>query len=365
MKNSLHVVGIMNGTSIDGADFVLCKLQKSPFKCTLVDHSHSDFSDSLSEQLRKAARHELRVDELAKLHHDLGRYYAKTLSSICRRKKWKIDLIGVHGQTVFHSAPHSTLQIGEASYLRAEIGVPVVSDFRSLDLAYGGQGAPIASVFHRDVLARKLKEPVAIQNLGGIGNVSYFNKKAVFAFDTGPANMLIDIAVQTLTHGKEGYDRDGKIAASGIVKPGVIGKWLAHSYFSKNPPKSCGREEFGETFLTSCLKDLEGLSVADTIATLTEFTARSIADAYAKFLKPLPTAIVLCGGGAKNKFLKSRIQFFLEDSCVITSEDLGWPVETVEGAAFALLAAYRVWGITSNIPQTTGASAKAILGKLL
>lgn len=367
MKSTLNVVGIMNGTSIDGADFVLCKISRSNSKvspkCQLLGSAHIQFSLELTQKLRSATQHRLKVDELALLHHDLGRFYAESLLIIKKRKKWKIDLIGVHGQTVFHAAPQATLQIGEASYLRAAIGVPVVCDFRPMDIAFGGQGAPLATLFHRDVLSKCFESPVAVQNLGGIANVSYFDGKKISAFDTGPANMLIDMAARRFFG--EDFDRNGDIAARGVPKANVILKWLTHPYFSQKPPKSCGREEFGELFLEQALKDLGGCTNEDKIATLTEFTARSLADAYSRFFKKLPKVIILCGGGAKNTWLKGRIQFLLPKSCVITSEDAAWPVETIEGAAFALLAAYRVWEIPSNIPETTGAKSRAVLGKLL
>lgn len=371
VKNSLRVLGIMNGTSIDGVDLVLCRISKKPFKCALLEQLHFDFSRELQTQLRLAAKHELKVDALALLHHDLGRFYAEIVKWAVSSKKWKVDLIGVHGQTVFHAPSKATLQIGEPSYLRVEVGVPVVSDFRTLDFALGGQGAPIASLFHREVLAplvaKKLKlpkKPIAIQNLGGIGNVTYVHEKKIFAFDTGPANMLIDLAMQTLTNGAQTYDLNGTFASEGIPAPGMASRWLSHPYFSKEPPKSCGREEFGEVFLQQALAELRGQSKQDIIATLTEFTAVSIAESYLKHLPKLPSAIVLCGGGAKNKYLISRIQFHIPSAAVLTSDDLGWPSDSIEGAAFALLAAYRVWNLPSNIPATTGAKKAASLGKV-
>ncbi len=373
----MNVLGIMSGTSIDGVDLVLCRIQKSPLTCKLIGSVSFKFPSSLQDELKLAAKHELRVDRLALVHHELGRFYAEICAKTVRAKKWKVDVVGVHGQTVFHAPPKATLQIGEASYLRAVLDVPVVCDFRTLDLALGGQAAPLATLFHQKILAplalkliKKKSAPVAIQNLGGIGNVSYFNGKTSFAFDTGPANMLIDLACSHLTNKEFSFDKNGAFATKGIPAPGLISKWMKHEYFSRRPPKSCGREEFGESFLIGALGDLEASSksenkLSDTLATLTEFTAVSLADSYKRYLPQPPAVVVLCGGGAKNPYLKSRIQYHLPKSQVLTSQDLGWPAETIEGAAFALLAAFRIWNIPSNLPQTTGAKKAASLGKIL
>lgn len=375
----MNVLGIMNGTSIDGVDLVLCRISRTPLTCKLLGHMSFEFPLALQNELRLAAKHELQVDRLAKVHHGLGRFYSEICAKAVRTKKWKIDLVGLHGQTVFHAPPEATLQIGEAAYLRASLNVPVVSDFRVLDLALGGQAAPLATLFHQKILApltlKKFKVksgPVAIQNLGGIGNVSFFSGKKLLAFDTGPANMLIDLAVSHLTQKQMLYDKNGTTASKGLPVVGLVSKWLKHPYFNRKPPKSCGREEFGESFLVGALGDLEAHTylnskqkLSDSLATLTEFTAVSIADSYSKFLPTLPFATLLCGGGAKNLYLKSRIQYHLPKSHVITTDDLGWPAETIEGAAFALLAAFRVWGLPSNLPETTGAKRAQPLGKVL
>ena len=389
MKDQLNVLGIMNGTSIDGVDFVLCKIRRKPFSCTLVAHEHLEFSRELADDLRAAAQHKLHVDSLALLHHQLGRFYAESVLRVSKKEKWKIDLVGVHGQTVFHAPPHATLQIGESSYLQVALGVPVVSDFRALDLALGGQGAPIASLFHREVLvplARKKygasksisarasgktvkgssRAPlsVAVQNLGGIANVSYFDGKHALAFDSGPANMLVDLAMKKFSNGAKGFDFGGEFAARGIAVPEVLNQWMKHEYLAQKPPKSCGREQFGEAFFAGAVKDLARFSNEDAVATLTEFTAASVAESYLKFLPHIPSVTVLCGGGAKKSFLRARLQFRLAESRVVTTDDLGWPVDAIEGAAFALLAAYRAWGLPSNIPATTGARRSASLGKI-
>jgi anhydro-N-acetylmuramic acid kinase len=367
-KKQISVLGIMNGTSLDGVDFVLTRItrvSKSPGKKVDVKfcgEKSFSFPASLRKKLILAARHDLKVDALALLHHELGRFYAKCFLNLSSAHK-KIDLIGLHGQTIFHQAPTATLQIGESSYLSAVSGVPVISDFRVSDLALGGQGAPIATLFHQHVMGRG--KSVSIHNLGGISNLSMITAKGVEkAFDTGPANILMDMCLQKKTKGRTKFDRDGKIAARGKADLKSVEKMLAHPFFKKSPPKSCGREEFGETFLNSFLHANKNMSIQDQMATLLELTAWSIALSYKKYLSQLPEQIVFCGGGAKNKTLLKRIQQLLPECKVTTCDELGWPVSSIEGGAFALLAAFRLWDIPSNLPKTTGASRLTSMGKI-
>jgi anhydro-N-acetylmuramic acid kinase len=373
--NHINVVGIMSGTSLDGVDFVFCEIKKEPFKFKFLKQFHSSFSKDLINRLRLAARHESTVNELALLHHDLGRFYARELLRHKKASRIRIDLVGLHGQTVFHQPPQATLQIGEPSYVSALLNVPVISDFRVADLALQGQGAPLATIFHAALFEEDIREEsVAVNNLGGISNVSFFQKrslknltqakgKKILSFDTGPANMLIDLACQQLT--KQNFDKNGKIAASGLPNISIVKKWMKHPFFKKAPPKSCGREEFGEIFLRQALRDMGGLSSEDKISTLTEFTAESIANSYQRFLPDLPKRIYLCGGGARNSYLKFRIQYRLPTSKVMTTDEIGWPVDAIEGAAFALMAAMKVWNRPAHLPKTTGARRAANLGKII
>lgn len=361
----MNVLGIMSGTSLDGVDFVLCKIQKSPFQMSFLDFGHSKFPQKLKSSITKAVRHELKVNELALLHYDLGEFYAKEALKHKKNKKWKIDLVGLHGQTVFHKSKTASLQIGEASFLTDFLNCPVVCDFRPLDIALGGEGAPLATLFHRNVLlaATSKSKSYAIQNLGGIGNVTYINGSQIMSFDTGPANMLMDHWMQIKKKGH--YDKKGLCAQAGIPDVHIVRKMLAHPFLLKTPPKSCGREEFGERFLKMYSRKLNKLLFEDQMATLLEFTAQSIALNYKKFFKKLPQTVYLCGGGAKNTYLGKRIQYWLPEAEVKTTMALGWPVDLVEGAAFALLAAHKYWQWPSNVPKTTGAKKQASLGKLI
>lgn len=362
-KKQLTVLGIMNGTSIDGVDFVWTRIRRTGSRVHVDYRGEKSFSfpPSLHKKLLQATNHELKVDQLALLHHELGRFYAKCFRQLKSAQK-QIDLIGVHGQTVFHQAPESTLQIGENSYLSAAAEVPVIGDFRTADIALGGQGAPIATLFHYLVLGRGRN--LSVHNLGGISNLSLISDKGVeMAFDTGPANMLMDLCVQKKTAGRTKFDRDGKIASRGKADLDLVEKMLRHPYFKKSPPKSCGREEFGGRFLKKYFSG-HRLSFEDQMATLLEMTAWSIVLSYKKFVKRLPPQIIFCGGGARNKALLKRVQELLPESKVRTSEEIGWPVSSIEGGAFALLAAFRVWNLPSNLPRTTGASRRAVLGKI-
>lgn len=356
----------MNGTSVDGIDAVLTEITTTgQIQIKYLDQAHIPFTQSLRERILKATTHQINLAEVARLHHDLGRFYAHTISNLVKKKKWKIKLVGLHGQTVFHEAPTSTLQIGEASYLASALNVPVVSDFRVADLAVGGQGAPIASLFH-EVAFKNPKHIVSVHNLGGMSNLTQIQPKqgVTKAFDTGPANILIDLCLQKATQGKITFDKNGALAKKGLPDYHMLTEIMKHPYFKRRPPKSCGREQFGEEFLNQFLKTASKLSLEDQLATLTELTAMSVAHAYDDFAHPKLAEIIFCGGGAKNKYLISRMKYHMPHLNIKTTDDYGWPSDSVEGAAFALLAAYRFLEKPANIPVTTGAKKKVLLGKI-
>lgn len=369
MKNELKVIGIMNGTSLDGIDYVLVKIKRTGKSVDIkyLDHASTNFTPEMQTHLRRAVSHEMKVNEFSELHHDLGRKYASDLKSIMKKRKWKADLIGLHGQTVYHRGGSATLQLGEPSYMSAELGLPVVSDFRTKDIAAGGQGAPLASLFHQVAFKKHFpKRGFALQNIGGIANLSYVNSKGQLklAFDTGPGNMLIDSCVQSLTNNQKNYDDGGKLARTGLAEQKFIDQALTDKFFASKPPKSCGREEFGQAYFTELKKSVSANHPEDLVTTATELTARSIAEAYKAFVPKDAGDIVICGGGAKNDYLLSRIQFHLPKHKLHTVEDFNWPTEAIEGAAFALLAAYRLWGMPNNVPETTGARKAVVMGKI-
>lgn len=363
----------MSGTSLDGVDCALCLVDADGVK--LLELWNADFPKALQRRLHAAACDESTSWELAQLHHDLGRFYATAVQR--NPAAHRAQLIGLHGQTVFHH-PHlirpATLQLGEPAYLAESLRVPVVSNFRVADLAAGGQGAPLATHFHQAIFARR-GEHVCVNNLGGISNVTSLDWRRgrslrVLAFDTGPANVLLDLASRHLTLDHSVSDRDGKLAALGLVHYDLLERWLKHPYFLKAPPKSTGRELFGEKFLRPTLSKMEplGLDPADFFATLTEFTARSLALNYRLHLPAPPDRVVLCGGGTFNPTLcgaiREQLKALTPRVTVHRSDDLGWPAQAIEAAAFALLAWRRWHGLPGNLPATTGANRPVLCGQI-
>ena len=370
--STLRVLGIMSGTSLDGIDYAICRIGASELE--LESLWSAPFSATLRKALLLAVAGELKSWELARLHHDLGRLYASGAAKGVGRRG--VDLCGLHGQTIFHE-PHprrpATLQIGEPVYLAEKMKAPVVNNFRVADMAAGGQGAPLATAFHRRVFARKGRH-VCINNLGGISNVTSLDWRrpgskrgpVVMAFDTGPANLLIDRAVVAATKGRQRMDRGGRMASHGRVDERWLKAALRHRFFRQPPPKSTGREMFGETFWKRADAALRsnGASPEDCVATLTEFTVRSLGLNYRLHLKSMPDTVVLTGGGAANPVLVAAIRRELGPEVEVQSGDaLGWPVQSIEPAAFAWLAWLRWKGLAGNLPETTGASRAVLCGQ--
>ncbi len=309
------------------------------------------------------------------MHHDLGRLYAA--HAMPPKGASRPQLAGLHGQTVFHNpdprAP-ATLQIGEPAYLAETLRVPVVSNFRAADLAAGGQGAPLATAFHVRVFAERGRH-VCVNNLGGISNVTSIDWRRgaapkVLAFDTGPANVLIDLAMRHFTDDRRSMDRHGAWAARGCVCEPLLAEWLEHPFLHQPPPKSTGRELFGEAFFVQALAAARQsrLSKFDLVATLTEFTARSLTMNYGAHLPGPPDIVVLAGGGAANPVLRERIAAALDEAGIgttmLTSADFGWPLQSIEPAAFAYLAWLRRRGRPGNLPETTGARRAVVCGAI-
>ncbi len=364
MKKNL-VLGIMSGTSIDSVDYALCEIGGRDIR--LRGLWSARFPKPLQAALHAAARGELASHPLAQLHHDLGRFYARHAQP--RRGAGRHpDFIGLHGQTVFHNPSPSgpaTLQLGEPAYLVETLRAPVVSNFRAADMAAGGQGAPLATLFHQFVFARRGRH-ICVNNLGGISNVTSLDGR-ILAFDTGPGNVLIDMAMRRLSRGRLAMDKNGQWAARGRPSEKLLDRWLKHDYFAQKPPKSTGRELFGEPFFKTALRQMRHLAPFDQVATLTEFTARSLALNYRLHLASRPDKIILTGGGASNAALIRAIaaQFSGGPAVeVVTSAALGWPVQSIEPAAFALLAWMRMTGQPGNLPRTTGARRAALLGQV-
>lgn len=354
----MRVLGLMSGTSVDAVDLVLAELEGRPPKLDwrVLRHKEAPFPAELRAQIIRTLKSQATTREVALLHHAMGRFYAEAAADF----KGQVDLVASHGQTVWHESPHATLQIGEPAYLAETLGVPVVSDFRPSDLALGGEGAPF--VPYADLLLYGEKGVRrAIHNIGGISNLTYLpadlDPNKVLAFDTGPGNALLDEAA-----GRLGLNQDtgGKIAASGKVDTLLVERWLTHPYFDRKPPKSTGREIWN----LETLDEDAALPPQNLLATLTEFTARSIAKAYQDFVLPLGLdEIWVAGGGAYNTTLMQHLKRLLPVP-MHTFEEKGLNAKHREALCFAVLGYLRYLERPNILKQTTGASRNAIAGKI-
>lgn len=361
-----RALGLMSGTSADGVSLALIEVSGKNLK--IVAHDTRRYPAALQRRILSAGASN--ASELCRLNFDLGRVFALEASRFLRKNRQnpaKLAAVGSHGQTVIHlprDARPSTLQIGEASFLAEELGAPVVSDFRPRDMAAGGQGAPIVPFL--DEFLYGGRAPRVLQNIGGIANLSVVGRGApMIAFDTGPGNCLIDAAVRLITRGRQSFDRDGKLASMGRVDEAKIGKLLSLPYFTRKPPKSLDRSEFGEAFLkTHFGQDLKR-DANDAIATLTALTAASIAQAIGRFVQPRAKVeeLIVSGGGALNPFLMLELAFRLPIRVRSIADD-GVASLAKEPAAIALMALYAVEGRTNHQPKATGARGARILGKL-
>jgi anhydro-N-acetylmuramic acid kinase len=390
---SMIVAGVMSGTSADGVDVALCRTRPSVGKhglpyVSLIGSAGFRYPTALRKAVLAAMDAKaMPVADMSRLHWRLGEVYADAVAGAAQQFGVRVDLVGCHGQTVYHQGVASkylgsdvrgTWQIGEASVIAERLRVPVVSDFRPADMAAGGQGAPLVPMLDYCMFRSNTVNRV-LQNLGGIANMTAIPASGavedVLAFDSGPANMVID-ACMTRLFGKA-FDRDAATARRGKVIHRVIERLLRDKYFSAPPPKSCGREEYGEAFaerfVASCRK--AAATDPDIIATATAFTSESILDAYRRFVWPhlgqkaamaRSVEYVVAGGGAKNPVLLKMLREGLEALGVRirTVDEFGVPSEAKEAVAFALLAWLTWSGLPGNVPSATGAERPVVLGKV-
>ena len=383
---SMMIAGVMSGTSVDGINVALVRLAERGQECpryTLLGHEEYSFPAPVRRAILGMTNAELaRVADLARLNFLLGELYAEAVATTARKHRVKLDLVGCHGQTLYHQGVAErflgrklavTWQTGEGAVIAARLGVPVVSDFRPADMAAGGKGAPLVP-FLDYLLYRDRRVGRIAQNIGGIANLTAIaagaSLRQVVAFDTGPGNMVMDAVMEEL-FGKR-FDRDGKVAASGRVLDGVTTRLLRAHFFRQKPPRTAGREEFGREYAGRFLQLCRGASKPDVVATATALTARSIADAVQRFVMPRFGAerrdreMIVSGGGAKNPTLMAMLRAEIAPLGIGLrfSDEFGLPAEAKEAVAFALLA-HETWHRRpSNVPSATGAKRAAILGKI-
>ncbi len=448
----MRVIGLISGTSVDGIDAALVDItgEGSAIKVDLIAAETYPYPANLrSHILEVCAGKPLSMANFAELDNAIACQFAQAALQV-QASHAAADLIGSHGQTVFHSPLHHSpspktfpgtssgtspktfpeispktslhlspfppasaplgysLQLGRGDLVAHLTGTPTVSNFRAADIAAGGQGAPLVSPVDACLLGHPSLSR-CIQNIGGIGNVTYLpaysnreqssqnhysqnchpqnyqhqenqpqtsSASAVAGFsvspcrilgwDTGPGNALLDLAVHHLSDGTQAYDQDGDWAASGTPCQALVDRWLQQSFFQQPPPKSTGRELFGQAYWEQCWKETQGenFSPADLLATLTELTAAAIAHSYRTFLPQMPDQVLVCGGGSRNRYLMTRIRALLNPISVLTTDDAGLNADFKEAIAFAVLAYWRMNGVPGNSPEVTGAKQHALLGEI-
>lgn len=412
-KDSKKVIGLMSGTSVDGIDACLVEISGNGLhtKINILAFETYSYDKPTRTAILGTCNPETgTVDKVCQLNFHLGKLFANAATSIANKAQiaiQDIDLIGSHGQTIYHipnpeiisksevrsnefnstdvdidafkkepwDLPHirSTLQIGEPSVIAQETGVTTVADFRPRDMAAGGQGAPLVP-YVDFLLFRDKEKGRALQNIGGIANVTILPKNCgindVVAFDTGPGNMIIDRITELATNDTQHFDEGGKLAARGKIQDSLLAALLAHPYLSKPPPKTTGREEFGKSFADKLYKDAthSGIKDLDILATVTAFTARTIADSYKQWVlsKHQLSEIILSGGGSHNSTLIKFLRQYLEPTIQIHSiNKFGISPNAKEALAFAILANEAISGNPNNIPSATGAREAVIMGKII
>lgn len=364
----MRVAGIMSGTSLDGIDVAIADISGKTVKT--VSFASRPYPRRIRARLAAVSNSECHTSEISRLNFELGELYSKAVIETCASAGVpleSVELAGCHGQTIYHEGSGklpNTLQIGEASVIAERLGIPVVSDFRTRDIAAGGLGAPLVPLVDYVLLGSATKNRVAL-NIGGIANITAIPRHAaaeqVIAFDTGPGNMVIDQLVSLHTGGSKTYDRDGRLAAGARVVRSLLDKLLRNPYYAAPPPKTAGREQYGSEFVRMLLNT--GSPVPDLIATATALTAATIALGIRRFA-PETDEVIVSGGGVHNRQLMAQLEALLAGRRVASSAEFGIDPDAKEAIAFAFLA-YRTWRrLPGNLPSATGARHSVLLGKV-
>ncbi len=383
----MKIIGLMSGTSADGIDTALTEIKGRGLKTKikLIAFETYPFPKKVRKMILNASDPKTaRVDRICQLNFYLGELFADAARAVAKKAGLgigEVNLIGSHGQTIHHLPREkkegrykirSTLQIGEPSIIAERTGITTVADFRPRDIAAGGEGAPLSPYLHY-LLFQNNKKGLAVQNLGGISNVTVIPARATInetlAFDNGPGNMLIDGVIERLTQGRARYDKHGRRAAKGEVDSGLLKQLLKHPFIHQAPPKSTGREQFGSKLIDVIIKRAKRkkMPITGLMATLTAFTAHCIGISFEKFILPRYqlAEVVVGGGGVRNPVLMSMLKERLKPIRVLTFEDYNLNSDAIEAMAFALLAYETIQGRPGNIPAATGAARPVVLGKIV
>jgi anhydro-N-acetylmuramic acid kinase len=379
----MNVIGLMSGTSGDGVDAVLVDIRGrgEALKVKMLAHLARPYSRSLQHRILEASLKGT-VADVCHLNALLGEVFAQAALRVTARAGLKpsdVTLIGSHGQTIHHlpvgtreagvGVIRSTLQIAEPAVIAQRTGIMTIGDFRSRDTAAGGEGAPLAPYAHY-ILLRHPSRSRLIVNLGGISNVTYLPKGGerdeVVAFDTGPANMVLDALMQRLSEGRMPFDRGGKQAAKGTIHRELLAELMAHPFLTRRPPKSTGREEFGEHFIEQLLARQRAyrLRSEDLLATCAYWTAAAVGSAR-RWLREGIEEVVVGGGGVYNETVMRHLRTVFRNASVRTFEDVGWKSKAFEAVAFAVLAYQTACGRPANLPRVTGARHPVLLGAIV
>ena len=380
-RGRLRVAGLMSGTSADGVDVAIADI--GPRGLKVLAFGRRPYPPEVRRGIFRLFRPETsRIDDLCHLNFVIGELFAQAVAWLCQRSGIRlesIDLIGSHGQAVYHIPEgrrfgkrlvRSTLQIGEPCIIAERTGVTTVADFRPRDIAACGEGAPLVP-YADHFLFHDKRSSRAVQNIGGIANVTYLPAGGgidrLIAFDTGPGNMVIDRVVQRATGGKQSYDAGGRLAARGTIDERLLAELLRHPYFERRPPKSTGREMFGTPFADALFARAakRGIAPLDVLATVTALTAHGIAEAYRRHLPGPVHQVILCGGGARNRTLVRMLREALAPARVLRTDDFGIDADSKEAVSFAILAYETIRGVPANVPAATGAHKPVVLGKIV
>ena len=378
MHESKLACGIMSGTSLDGIDVAIASISGTGLttKIDLIAAKTYPYPKDILEKVKRAIDNDLKVRDVASLHFELGRLYAECVIKLCDTLKIKsssLSFIASHGQTVYHQGatldgnPPTTLQLGSGSVIAGITQTTAVTDFRVADMIAGGQGAPLVPFVDYILLSHPQKTRV-IQNIGGISNITILPKsrleKDVYAFDTGPGNMMINYAMEVFY--QKLYDDQGEIARKGqLIKP-LYDDILAHPFLNVKPPKSCGREEFGAFYTHMLIEKYNKATKEDIVHTLTMATKQTMVDAIKKFVSNLHQVdeLIISGGGVHNTFMMEQIQKDLPNIKVLTTDDLGLSSDFKEALAFIVLANQTLYEEHGNLPSATGAKTSVVLGQV-